>query len=142
MRSGCTVYGLLRYLRLIKHIQYIEYSIQRFSLCTSAFHAGQKIKQLEQKWGSEVKALKQESLMAEVYDVCYENHTDVMTRETQNRAPWLQHEPLQSMWQDLHRTILAHNHNSDLMRHHRDALDEAVLAVLAVLAVQGYLRMT
>ena len=27
--------------------------------------------------------------------------------------------------QDLHRTILAHNHNSDLMRHHRDALDEA-----------------
>eukprot|EP00439_Symbiodinium_sp_Y106_P038169 s6321_g4.t1 len=36
----------------------------------------QKIKQLEQKWGSEVKALKQ----------------------------------------DLHRTILAHNHNSDLMR--------------------------
>lgn len=45
----------------------------------------QKIKQLEQKWGSEVKALKQ----------------------------------------DLHRTILAHNHNSDLMRHHRDALDEA-----------------
>eukprot|EP00440_Ansanella_granifera_P003654 gb/GFBE01003965.1/.p1 GENE.gb/GFBE01003965.1/~~gb/GFBE01003965.1/.p1 ORF type:complete len:318 (+),score=97.88 gb/GFBE01003965.1/:1-954(+) len=45
----------------------------------------QKIKQLEQKWGSEVKALKQ----------------------------------------DLHRTILAHNHNSDLMRHHRDALEEA-----------------
>ncbi|CAK9070451.1 DNA mismatch repair protein Mlh3 [Durusdinium trenchii] len=45
----------------------------------------QKIKELEQKWGSEVKALKQ----------------------------------------DLHRTILAHNHNSDLMRHHRDALDEA-----------------
>mmetsp|Transcript_44972 Transcript_44972/g.82168 ORF Transcript_44972/g.82168 Transcript_44972/m.82168 type:complete len:338 (+) Transcript_44972:86-1099(+) len=45
----------------------------------------QKIQQLEQKWGSEVKALKQ----------------------------------------DLHRTILAHNHNSDLMRHHRDALDEA-----------------
>jgi len=44
-----------------------------------------KIAQLEQKWGSEVKALKQ----------------------------------------DLHRTILAHNHNSDLMRHHRDALDEA-----------------
>mmetsp|Transcript_11456 Transcript_11456/g.22098 ORF Transcript_11456/g.22098 Transcript_11456/m.22098 type:complete len:324 (+) Transcript_11456:70-1041(+) len=43
------------------------------------------IHQLEQKWGSEVKALKQ----------------------------------------DLHRTILAHNHNSDLMRHHRDALDEA-----------------
>jgi len=45
----------------------------------------QKISQLEGKWGSEVKALKQ----------------------------------------DLHRTILAHNHNSDLMRHHRDALDEA-----------------
>eukprot|EP00927_Polykrikos_kofoidii_P057065 TRINITY_DN51177_c0_g1_i1.p1 TRINITY_DN51177_c0_g1~~TRINITY_DN51177_c0_g1_i1.p1 ORF type:complete len:391 (-),score=77.50 TRINITY_DN51177_c0_g1_i1:333-1418(-) len=45
----------------------------------------QKIAQLEQKWGSEVKRLKQ----------------------------------------DLHRTILAHNHNSDLMRHHRDALDEA-----------------
>jgi len=45
----------------------------------------QKISGLEQKWGSEVKALKQ----------------------------------------DLHRTILAHNHNSDLMRHHRDALDEA-----------------
>jgi len=45
----------------------------------------QKITQLETKWGSEVKALKQ----------------------------------------DLHRTILAHNHNSDLMRHHRDALDEA-----------------
>merc|ERR1719161_615880 len=45
----------------------------------------QKIQQLEQKWGAEVKALKQ----------------------------------------DLHRTILAHNHNSDLMRHHRDALDEA-----------------
>jgi len=45
----------------------------------------QSIHQLEQKWGSEVKALKQ----------------------------------------DLHRTILAHNHNSDLMRHHRDALDEA-----------------
>jgi len=44
-----------------------------------------KIAQLESKWGSEVKALKQ----------------------------------------DLHRTILAHNHNSDLMRHHRDALDEA-----------------
>jgi len=44
-----------------------------------------KIAQLEQKWGSEVKALKQ----------------------------------------DLHRTILAHNHNSDLMRHHRDALDDA-----------------
>jgi hypothetical protein len=44
-----------------------------------------KIAALEQKWGSEVKALKQ----------------------------------------DLHRTILAHNHNSDLMRHHRDALDEA-----------------
>jgi len=45
----------------------------------------QRIAQLEQKWGSEVKALKQ----------------------------------------DLHRTILAHNHNSDLMRHHRDALDDA-----------------
>lgn len=45
----------------------------------------EKIAQLEQKWGSEVKALKQ----------------------------------------DLHRTILAHNHNSDLIRHHRDALDEA-----------------
>eukprot|EP00418_Pyrodinium_bahamense_P088340 CAMPEP_0179041366 /NCGR_PEP_ID=MMETSP0796-20121207/16119_1 /TAXON_ID=73915 /ORGANISM="Pyrodinium bahamense, Strain pbaha01" /LENGTH=392 /DNA_ID=CAMNT_0020737727 /DNA_START=72 /DNA_END=1247 /DNA_ORIENTATION=- len=45
----------------------------------------QNIEHLEQKWGSEVKALKQ----------------------------------------DLHRTILAHNHNSDLMRHHRDALDEA-----------------
>mmetsp|Transcript_86513 Transcript_86513/g.249625 ORF Transcript_86513/g.249625 Transcript_86513/m.249625 type:complete len:369 (+) Transcript_86513:90-1196(+) len=45
----------------------------------------QKISQLEQKWGFEVKALKQ----------------------------------------DLHRTILAHNHNSDLMRHHRDALEEA-----------------
>jgi len=44
-----------------------------------------KIAQLENKWGTEVKALKQ----------------------------------------DLHRTILAHNHNSDLMRHHRDALDEA-----------------
>lgn len=44
-----------------------------------------KISELEQKWGTEVKALKQ----------------------------------------DLHRTILAHNHNSDLMRHHRDALDEA-----------------
>lgn len=44
-----------------------------------------KIKQLEDKWSNEVKALKQ----------------------------------------DLHRTILAHNHNSDLMRHHRDALDEA-----------------
>jgi len=44
-----------------------------------------QIAQLESKWGSEVKALKQ----------------------------------------DLHRTILAHNHNSDLMRHHRDALDEA-----------------
>jgi hypothetical protein len=48
-------------------------------------YLNQKIAQLEQKWGSEVKALKQ----------------------------------------DLHRTILAHNHNSDLMRHHRDALDEA-----------------
>jgi len=45
----------------------------------------ENISQLEAKWGSEVKALKQ----------------------------------------DLHRTILAHNHNSDLMRHHRDALDEA-----------------
>merc|ERR1740121_1281510 len=45
----------------------------------------QRISQMEAKWGSEVKALKQ----------------------------------------DLHRTILAHNHNSDLMRHHRDALDEA-----------------
>merc|ERR1712150_64187 len=44
-----------------------------------------KVAQLESKWGSEVKALKQ----------------------------------------DLHRTILAHNHNSDLMRHHRDALDQA-----------------
>lgn len=44
-----------------------------------------KVKSLEDKWGSEVKALKQ----------------------------------------DLRRTILAHNHNSDLMRHHRDALDEA-----------------
>merc|ERR1719359_1167839 len=44
-----------------------------------------KIAQLESKWGTEVKAVKQ----------------------------------------DLHRTILAHNHNSDLMRHHRDALDEA-----------------
>merc|ERR1719271_1498114 len=44
-----------------------------------------KIIQLEQKWGTEIKSLKQ----------------------------------------DLHRTILAHNHNSDLMRHHRDALDEA-----------------
>merc|ERR1740117_962750 len=43
------------------------------------------IERLEQRWASEVKALKQ----------------------------------------DLHRTILAHNHNSDLMRHHRDALDEA-----------------
>jgi len=52
----------------------------------------QKIAQLEQKWGSEVKALKQ----------------------------------------DLHRTILAHNHNSDLMRHHRDALDEAKQKVDAV----------
>merc|ERR1719414_2388220 len=48
-------------------------------------YLSQSIAQLEQKWGSEVKALKQ----------------------------------------DLHRTILAHNHNSDLMRHHRDALDEA-----------------
>jgi chromosome segregation ATPase len=48
-------------------------------------YLNQRISQLEQKWGSEVKALKQ----------------------------------------DLHRTILAHNHNSDLMRHHRDALDEA-----------------
>jgi len=45
----------------------------------------QMISQLEQKWSSEAKALKQ----------------------------------------DLHRTILAHNHNSDLMRHHRDTLDEA-----------------
>merc|ERR1719389_71031 len=45
----------------------------------------QKIQQLEAKWGTEIKSLKQ----------------------------------------DLHRTILAHNHNSDLMRHHRDALDEA-----------------
>lgn len=44
-----------------------------------------KVSQLEQKWGAEVKALKQ----------------------------------------DLHRTILAHNHNSDLMRHHRDALEDA-----------------
>ena len=64
--------------------------------------------------------------MTGVYDVYgYENHADVMTQvETQNRAQCL--EPLQSMWsQDLHRTILAHNHNSDLMRHHRDALDEA-----------------
>lgn len=43
------------------------------------------ISQLETKWSSEAKALKQ----------------------------------------DLHRTILAHNHNSDLMRHHRDTLDEA-----------------
>lgn len=43
------------------------------------------ISELEQKWSSEVNALKQ----------------------------------------DLHRTILAHNHNSDLMRHHRDTLDEA-----------------
>jgi len=51
-----------------------------------------KIAKLEQKWGSEVKALKQ----------------------------------------DLHRTILAHNHNSDLMRHHRDALDEAKRKVDAV----------
>lgn len=40
--------------------------------------------QLEQKWSTEVKALKQ----------------------------------------DLHRTILAHNHNSDLMRRHRDALED------------------
>jgi hypothetical protein len=32
---------------------------------------------------------------------------------------------VQALKQDLHRTILAHNHNSDLMRHHRDALDEA-----------------
>jgi len=48
-------------------------------------YLNQRISQLEVKWGSEVKALKQ----------------------------------------DLHRTILAHNHNSDLMRHHRDALDEA-----------------
>ncbi|CAE7739132.1 MLH3 [Symbiodinium pilosum] len=56
-----------------------------FSTSLNPKPQGQKIKQLEQKWGSEVKALKQ----------------------------------------DLHRTILAHNHNSDLMRHHRDALDEA-----------------
>jgi len=40
------------------------------------------IAELEAKWGTEVKALKQ----------------------------------------DLHRTIMAHNHNSDLMRHHREAL--------------------
>jgi len=32
---------------------------------------------------------------------------------------------VKALKQDLHRTILAHNHNSDLMRHHRDALDEA-----------------
>merc|ERR1719333_1185678 len=44
----------------------------------------QKVLQLEQKWGTEIKSLKQ----------------------------------------DLHRTILAHNHNSDLMRHHRDVLDK------------------
>lgn len=55
------------------------------SLTVDRAFLSQKIQQLEQKWGSEVKALKQ----------------------------------------DLHRTILAHNHNSDLMRHHRDALDEA-----------------
>jgi hypothetical protein len=45
----------------------------------------QKIAQLEQKWATEVKAMKQ----------------------------------------DLHRTIQAHNHNSDLMRHHRDAIEDA-----------------
>mmetsp|Transcript_56415 Transcript_56415/g.167929 ORF Transcript_56415/g.167929 Transcript_56415/m.167929 type:complete len:250 (+) Transcript_56415:62-811(+) len=32
---------------------------------------------------------------------------------------------MKALKQDLHRTILAHNHNSDLMRHHRDALDDA-----------------
>ena len=28
------------------------------------------------------------------------------------------------MKQDLHRAIQAHNHNSDLMRHHRDAIED------------------
>jgi len=45
----------------------------------------EKLEQLEEKWATEVKAMKR----------------------------------------DLHRTIQAHNHNSDLMRHHRDAIDEA-----------------
>ncbi|CAJ1393286.1 unnamed protein product, partial [Effrenium voratum] len=62
-----------------------SWAIGSLDVCASTPQAGQKIKQLEQKWGSEVKALKQ----------------------------------------DLHRTILAHNHNSDLMRHHRDALEKA-----------------
>merc|ERR1719387_709150 len=31
---------------------------------------------------------------------------------------------MKALKQDLHRTILAHNHNSDLLKHHKDALDE------------------
>merc|ERR1719487_968981 len=30
---------------------------------------------------------------------------------------------LATLKQELHQTILAHNHNADLMRHHKDALD-------------------
>lgn len=32
---------------------------------------------------------------------------------------------VKALKQDLHSTILAHNHNSDLIRHHRDTLEEA-----------------
>lgn len=41
----------------------------------------------------------------------------------QLETKWCQE--VKALKQDLHRTILAHNHNSDLMRHHRHALDEA-----------------
>ena len=68
---------------------------------------GQKIKQLEQKWGSEVKALKQAHMLQS-----REGFSGLRDRQDDY------------VIQDLHRTILAHNHNSDLMRHHRDALDE------------------
>lgn len=84
---------------------------------------GQKIKQLEQKWGSEVKALKQEREFLTVSD-CWKSVSLLTLDHVGRRSDHFSHAPQQL--QDLHRTILAHNHNSDLMRHHRDALDEAV----------------
>merc|ERR1719262_95485 len=31
---------------------------------------------------------------------------------------------LRALRQELHQTILAHNHNADLMKHHKDTLDQ------------------
>ena len=76
---------------------------------------GQKIKQLEQKWGSEVKALKQANPVERIPSLRCRRVWGRISDGSMRRD---------RMRQDLHRTILAHNHNSDLMRHHRDALEK------------------